>query len=125
MVKGALRQDNGEEESIGEWVPKTYSAKFAIKNRALAAIPTVGDKVNIGSDGMPLDYWAAVAGAEDLEVGTVRVTADLDPGSQWEQLDLGEESEEYEVLSFHGDAVMIPEELVEEKRTPSSELEEK
>jgi hypothetical protein len=50
--------------------------------------------------------------------GTVRVTAELDPLSQREQLEMNEESDEYEILTVYGHAIEVALELIDESRTP-------
>lgn len=124
IVQGALRQDYEEDESTGEWVTKTYSVTFTIEDRGFVGIPMVGEKVNIGPEEVALDYWAIVSGVEQLPHGKVRVMAEVDPTTQLKQLEENEESDECEVLTVYGHAVELSEELIDERRTPLSELED-
>lgn len=84
----------------------------------------MGDKVNIGPAEPPLDYWAEVAEVEELDDGTVRVTAQLDLESQREEVVENEVSAEYEVLTFYGHARQIEEDLLEERRIPLSQTDD-
>jgi hypothetical protein len=124
IVRGALHQVSEEDEAAGEWVTKTYSASFAIENREFVVVPRPGEKVNIGPTEAPLDYWAVVADVEQDPDGSVQVIAELDVDAQREDVEINEVSDEYEVLTFYGHAVQIDEELIDEKRTQLSELEE-
>jgi hypothetical protein len=121
IVTGALRQDYDEDPVAGEWVTKTYSATFAIEGRVFAGVPREGEKINIGPEEAALDYWAVVNEVAELSDGNLRVTAQLDVDSQREQVEVNEESDEYEVLTFYGHTVEIAEELIEEKRAPLSD----
>lgn len=124
IIRGALHQTSDEDVAAGEWVTKTYSASFAIEEREFVGVPRPGEKVNIGPSEAPLDYWAVVAEVGRKPDGTVEVMAQLDLESQKEDVEINEVSDEYEVLTFYGHAVQIDEELIDEKRTPLSELEE-
>jgi hypothetical protein len=124
IVRGALHQVSEEDEAAGEWVTKTYSASFAIENREFVGVPRPGEKVNIGPTEAPLDYWAVVADVEQDPDVSVQVIAELDVDAQREDVEINEVSDEYEVLTFYGHAVQIDEELIDEKRTQLSELEE-
>lgn len=123
IVRGVLHQTYEEDEAAGEWVTKTFSATFANEDRKFAGVPSRGDKVNIGPADAPLDYWAEVTEVERMADGTLRVSAQLDPEGQREEVEENEVSTEYEVLTFYGHARQIANELIEEERTPLSELE--
>ena len=124
IVRGALHQISEENEQTGEWVTKTYSATFAIEDRHFAGIPRRGEKVNIGPEEAPLDYWAVVSEVEENPDGTIEVLADLDVEAQNEDVEMEEVSDEYEVLTMYGHTAQIAEELIQETRTPLSELHE-
>jgi hypothetical protein len=122
IVRGALHQTSDEDDSAGVWVTKTFSASFAIEDRGFAGMPSPGDKVNIGPEEAALDYWAVVAEVEQSPDGSVRVIAELDFESQRGDVEINEVSDEYEVLTMYGHAVPIDQKLIDEKRTPISEL---
>lgn len=124
IVRGALHETYEDDGASGEWVTKTRSATFAIENRRFVGIPGLGDKVNIGPAEPPLDYWAEVDEVEELDDGTVRVTAQLDLDGQREEVEENEVSAEYEGLTFYGHARQIANEVIEETRTPLSDLED-
>jgi hypothetical protein len=124
IVRGALHQISEEDEQSQEWVTKTYSATFAIEDRHFAGVPRQGEKVNIGPEEAPLDYWAVVSEVEEKPDGTIEVIADLDTEAQKEDVEMEEVSDEYEVLTMYGHTAQIAEELIQETRTPLSELED-
>lgn len=123
IVRGALHQISEEDEEAGEWVTKTYSASFAIEDRGFAGVPRIGERVNIGPEEAPLDYWAVVLDVQQTPDGSVRVISELDIDAQKGDVAVNEVSDEYEVLTVYGNTTQIDEELIEEKRTPLSDLE--
>ncbi len=124
IIRGALHQITEVDEAAGEWVTKTYSASFMIEERDFAGIPREGEKVNIGPEEAPLDYWAVVSAVEELEAGRVEVTAELDVEAQKEDVEINEGSDEYEVLTVYGHAAHIRDELIGEERGPYPDMEE-
>lgn len=124
IVRGALHQMSEEDDVAGEWVTKTYSATFAIEDREFASMPRLGEKVNIGPEEAPLDYWAVVSEVEQKPNGRIQIIAELDVEAQKEDVEINEVSDEYEVLTVYGHTVQIAEDLIEERRTPLSELHE-
>lgn len=122
IVRGALHQTSDEDAAAGEWVTRTFSASFAIEGRGFAGTPRPGDRANIGPEGASLDYWAVVSEVVQDSDGSIQVVSELDLEAQKDDVEANEVSDEYEVLTMYGHAVLIDQTLIDERRTPLSEL---